>query len=530
MNDSINLIIKCELEIARLISLGIKYRPLSYMETKSGKAYLEYGKAKAEKDAELKSTGVGFIYKDMYFKYYKQFHCLIITTTSHKVLGKKDILLSDRDKYISKVCKAVAYILGISDPETLISNVVNVRYQQLKVHRFDYCVDLKLENDVISEYLQLLDKHRNSYGNIKAVNEYETSRYLTSKCGQKTINIYDKYHCELDKYLKAYLKQYHKTGISEMEYNQKHPHEYDKYKNIFRIEVQNSKVLIKNASKELEKQCKGDDNEIVPELLEKLLKEIYAQDTTDKQMTLHQREKSIYAYWSKESMYKHFFEYLKDYLYTGKYYKLDKAIDMINETDQLTKSEKPRLIEFITAVRERGISSVTKSNNAVDHKMWCGATVNTYLNILQTLGINIVKIDGRKSCDLKSIMSIIDESSYSDNWKSKLKEFVSTANEYGVENTIAKNNKQIVSKVKNDEQRVWCKATVDKYIEKLSLIGINPVTLDNDSKFESLESLYTLAKEKAENEYFDIDTIDIPKINIPITRESIRRNGNCNVW
>ena len=66
----------------------------------------------------------------------------------------------------------------------------------------------------------------------------------------------------------------------------------------------------------------------------------------------------------------------------------------------------------------------------------------------------------------------------------------------------------------------------------LEKLGINPVTLDNDSNFESLESLYVLAKEKAQNDYFDIENQDIPMPELPPQMKIItgRRLSGKTYW
>ena len=50
-----------------------------------------------------------------------------------------------------------------------------------------YITYLFLDYDTMYEYLNLLDKSKSTYKHIKRINEYETSIYLTSKSGQKTI-------------------------------------------------------------------------------------------------------------------------------------------------------------------------------------------------------------------------------------------------------------------------------------------------------------------------------------------------------
>ena len=418
------------------------------------------------------------------------------------------------------------------------------------------------------EYLHLLSKHKSIYANIKRINEYETSIYLTSKYGQKTINIYDKYQQAKEEYYNRYKEEYELTGISLAEYKKIHPPYYDFYSNIFRVEVQNTKVLIKRESKaiidkyenDITKQVKQLEREKVklerlrarkekidkekdrlakqsiyesikikyPKCLQNIImidlmleelgnskesKEYIADietvinDNSDKLLL----NKDLYAYWNKESMQTYYFDFLKDFLYTGKYYKLKKAKQIIKHEPSFSDVEKTRLQEFITAVNQYGITNVTKNSNKSEYPKWCGATVTKYMQDLEELGINVVALDSTNNKDrIKSARDKINKSNHTQNWKSKLKVFVSTISKYGVANVIAKNNSEISNSSKNIKHKMWSSKIVEEYIKKLESIGINPITLNNNSKFDELESLYKLAKDKANKDYFDVDTIEIP--------------------
>ncbi len=237
MIDSINFIVYgiSKIDFQRLINLKIVYRQFEYRKNDFGNYYRKYGSATKLNDPSLVSTGIEFEYNNTLFQHYESFKCIVIIANAHKVLQKTDILLSDRDLYIDLVKKAVAETLGLN-------------YSILQLHRIDYCVDLELDYKTMYEYLHLLDKHKITYEHIKRINEYETSIYLTSKNGQKRINIYDKYECEKSKYYEKYREENVKNGISLAKYKEENPPYYEFYKNIFRIEIQNTKVLIKKES------------------------------------------------------------------------------------------------------------------------------------------------------------------------------------------------------------------------------------------------------------------------------------------
>lgn len=589
MIDSINFIVYGigKLDLSRVVDLGIVYKMFQYRKDAYGNYYRKYGKATNVNDLNLISQGIEFEYNNILFQYYKDFHCIVLIANAHRVLQKTDILLSNRDTYIEKVKQAVAEAL-------------NIEYFRLKLHRIDYCVDLETDYKVMYEYLHQLDKHRSSYQYISRINEYETSIYLTSKNGQKKINIYDKYQCERIKYFERYKEEHQKNEISLAQYQEKHSPYYKFYKNVFRIEVQNTKKLIQSESikiinkydnrsqtqkevdkllKELNKvhklkarKCKLNreserrshmsiyenlNNKYPRDLLNIDIEDLERQEMTielmiedigeyereqatiikimneemaEQEITidlmieglLEQEEQKICklvemdlndklllnrdlcAYWNQESMNKHYFEFLKDFLYEGKYYKLRIAEKMIEEAEENTNCEKKHLKEFIRYVNKYGISGVTTSKKENEHQMWCGATVEAYIKELEALGINLLKVSGNPKYNLKEELKILKKSAHTENWKTKLILFLKAVKKYGVANVIAKDNKEIVNNTKYCNHKTWSSATVDNYIKMLSELGINPVTLDNSCEFDSLESLYTLIQENAQAKYFDI--------------------------
>ena len=496
MIDSINFILNDVqyLDIARLMALGIDYYPLRYITGINGKMYVKYGNVTEETDKQFAVTGYGFSYNDMYFRYLPQFDCITITANVHKVLGKTDILLSDRDTYISNI-------------EYIVKLLFNAEFSQLDLHRIDYCVDIEMDYKVMYEYIHQLYKHRAEYQHIKRLNNYETSIYITSLYGQKSINIYDKYKCEKDKYIKKYEKYSRKNNISLAEYRITHPPEYYKYKNMFRIEVQNTKKLIKEQSKQLKK--KKENGEYIDLIAE------------------HKVNKSLYGYWNKESMQEYFLDFLEPFLYKGTYYKLKKAKNKIknattytinDKEETISESIKAELKEFVEVVNQYGITNAIqdKDKNTKVIPKWCGATIGQYEDDLEELGIDILRLDTKKRKHLKQEKEIIEKSNHSKNWKAKLIEFIVAVGKYGITEITAKNNAEITTYGKIAEHKTWCEATVNKYIEILEALGINPVTLDNDSNFDSLESLYTLADNTVNKKYFDVDILEIP---VPTPRE-----------
>lgn len=523
-----------KLDIERLTDLGIVYHKLQYRNGKFGKAHVTYGNVKDEIDDYLISPGIGFEYKNVHFMYLEKFKSIILIANAHKVLQKSDICLSDRDLYIDRI-------------NEIVKQVLNIDFSKLSLYRIDYCVDLELDYKKMYEYLHLLDKHKSTYGNIKRINEYETSIYLTSSGGQKRINIYDKYKCEKDKY---YAK-FEKSNMSLADYEKKNYPYFKFYKNIFRIEVQNTKTLIQSESNKIKNNydnkekktlrmlkkefvkrekliqknkylnCKIDIKDLEREKVEiDFMIENFVNENRDKvneqiEMTLNDNlilSKSLYMYWNKESMQTYFFNFLKYFLYTGTYYKTKDANKKIKKS-QYSDCEKKNLKEFVFLVNKYGISNITKSNiqSQGNHSKWCRATVKKYIDNLDELGIDLIHLDKAQNRQkLKIAKDKINKSKHTKSWKTKLKDFATVVNDYGVADTIANDNKEIAEKSKNSKHHKYSYKTVENYIEMLEKLGINPVTIDNNSKFDKLESLYTLIENVAQEKYFDIDNLEIP--------------------
>lgn len=513
MLDSINFRINNikAIDIQKLLDHNIVYHKFKYKLGRFGKPEMQYGKVK-ENETGIISTGISFEYQSINFQYYDKFQYVVVIANAHKVLGKSDITLSDRDEYISKIRQITNELFG-------------AKYYQDLLYRCDYCVDLEMPKQEIIERIKLLYKHRNEYCKIIRINDYETSIYLTSKGGKKRINIYDKYVCEKQKYYNKFYKEHNKTGITLEKYQETHTPYYEYYKDIFRIEVQNTKKLLQSESMEiLKKFNKVDkDGNILGNCERKLPKD---------PILANKMQLNLYGYWNIDSMNKYFFGFLKNYLYKGKYYKLKDAKRLIKKSTEFTERQKAELIEFIVAVNKFGISGVTKTNQTNKHQLWNIVTIYKYMQDLNQLGINIYLADSNKAFDLKGAKEIIDKSSHTNDWKEKLYVFLKSVKLYGRNNLKISNNKELTYNNETSRHKYWEKKRVNEYIEMLEKLGINPVTLDNDSNFESLESLYVLAKAKAQNDYFDIENQDIPMPELPPQMKIItgRRLSGKTYW
>ena len=90
---------------------------------------------------------------------------------------------------------------------------------------------------------------------------------------------------------------------------------------------------------------------------------------------------------------------------------------------------------------------------------------------------------------MKQAKKLINQSNLSKDKKEKLKKFLSAVEKY--------------RGVKNVYKHKWCcEETGKKYIQWLNNLGINPITIDNNSKYDTLPNLYKLALATAEKNYF----------------------------
>lgn len=89
---------------------------------------------------------------------------------------------------------------------------------------------------------------------------------------------------------------------------------------------------------------------------------------------------------------------------------------------------------------------------------------------------------------IKEINKQIQLSNYSKSYKLKLKKFVSEVDKYGIQGVINK--------------KIYCVKTIKKYIQMLSNLKINPIPIPKESEYNYLNSLYNMAVEIAQNQYF----------------------------
>ena len=196
-------------------------------------------------------------YKGILFNYFLTSCSLLIMTTSSKILGKNDIKESDVDEFVEKLKSIILEIVDI-----------DIKKIKLNVCRFDYKVDVPMEDKERHEMFNLLNKHKMRYRYIRMRKIYQTSIHLANHSSSRNINIYDKGV---------------ESGIPEFE-------------NVVRLELQ-----IKHTG--------------IIRLLNK-----------------EEKPRDIYYYWGKEAMEELFFKYFEGFLYTGTYYKLGQAIKIIEKS------------------------------------------------------------------------------------------------------------------------------------------------------------------------------------------------------
>lgn len=317
-----------------------------------------------------------FIYKDVSFSYYNDYRNLAIKTTTHKILNKKDIKLSDKAEFVKRLNSIVNQIL----------NTKGIDYN-MKLTEIDYCSDVNVGDDRKEEYIKLLNKHLRRFKQKEKKRIYEESIQVTTKSGgivkgyNKEAEIIYKYNKKREDLLNNNDEKIIKQELDNLK--KRTQAEIEKYKGVIRLEIamrkSNLKYYLKASSKKHSK---------------------------DKNVPIEHR--TIDNYWNKEKMEKHFFKEFKSYLYEEDYYKLDIAINMIKNSD------------------------------------------------------------------------------ISNSWKNKLTKFLQDISKSSIQN------------VKDNMPN----GTFRNYIKQLNMLKINPITIDENSKYDCLKSLYSLAVEQAENVYF----------------------------
>lgn len=135
------------------------------------------------------TRGIKFDYKGIKFQYYDYAETLLIYTTAHKVLKKRDITLKDYDEYMKRL-------------NNILSEFYDIKIFKTKLVRLDYCVDLQLGKELIDIYLNIFKHNKRKYKYMKMKKKYDSSIYLKTRRGKTNLNIYDRFaktHNEKDK-------------------------------------------------------------------------------------------------------------------------------------------------------------------------------------------------------------------------------------------------------------------------------------------------------------------------------------------
>ena len=334
-------------------------------------------------------SGITFSYKTIKFDYYF-FGNLEVQTTTHKVLDKKDIKLSDIDEYKNQTMKIIKEVIG------------DKKYKEILLTQNDYCADLDVGADKITDYYILMNDGPSIYKHKKRKARYVTSIQLTTD-GGKIIKGYGKLACirnkaNLDR--KRIIFKY-----TDPEVRKKKLQELNE-------QVKREASLYNEGSLRLEIAIRKDNLKYYFEAsMERRRKAEKADKSEDEINKIPIEYRTIENYWNEDKMRKLFLDEVKQYFYSGKYYKLSKAVQIIESAETYSNNMKNKLILFLCRIRCAGIDRV-------------------------------------KSCG------------------------------------------------------VYSKGTIYNRIKDLSILNINPITIDEESKFETLESLYSLAVKKCDTDYF----------------------------
>lgn len=165
MIDSINFLIKDveNLDFKHLVELGI------------------YPKEFKIKKNKFECIGYTYKYKNILFKYNKNFQTILIITNVHKILQKRDIHINDLSRYKNKIYE-------------IVTEVLNTSNMKLELNRIDYCIDIELDAQLKSRYLFLLNQHKTNYKYMKMKEQYVTSIHKSNKNGQSNLNIYARWN------------------------------------------------------------------------------------------------------------------------------------------------------------------------------------------------------------------------------------------------------------------------------------------------------------------------------------------------
>lgn len=220
-----------------------------------------------------------------------------------------------------------------------------------QVKRIDYAIDKKVEQNLINYYLKLFN--RADIGNLQVPYNYKSKRRKQMQGSYRlsnnsiTINFYNKLE-----------ERINKNVLEDIE----------DAENVLRLEVQCKKTKVNN----IKNKNKWEYN-----------------------ILLHYLDPRI----STETLYK----YYKKTIGEGDYYTLNKAIELINNSNY-RKGKKDKLIEVITLINKK--RSVTDAKAEYKNKQ---NSFKYYLKEIKKLNVNVVTIPERWGIDyLKNVWHVED--------------------------------------------------------------------------------------------------------------------------
>ena len=360
-------------------SLNIVLKYIDKLDVKYITERLGIEKYSKFKDEDGKK-GFAFLYKTIEFKYYL-FGNLLAMTTTHKILDKKDITLSDKDGYKNQTMKIIKEVIE------------DKKYEEVLLSQIDYCADINTGGkDYIKEYYKLINKYPSEYKRKRRKKRYETSIQLTSD-GGKILKAYGKVACINDNAIKGRRSINSKYADPEIrklrlqEFNKQVERDLSLYdEGILRLEIAIRKPNLIYYFKVSEKKRKDAE------------KAGMSEDEVNK---IPIEYRTIENYWNEEKMNKLFLNEIKQYFYTGNYYKLSKAVHIIKNTKKYKNNMKNKLILFLCRIKCVGIDKVKKRG------LYCKGTILNHLERLSSLNINPITIDEESEYDmLESIYSL----------------------------------------------------------------------------------------------------------------------------
>ena len=198
----------------------------------------------------------------------------------------------------------------------------------IQLDRIDYCVDVPLTEVEAKMYIRLLNFNKIRYRYMKQEQLYETSVYIKTQRGKTNLNIY--------------IREPKTKSESD--------------KGILRIEVQGKKELIKSEH----------DKYGIPKELEE--------------------------YWTKSSMEDYFFKFLRGYLYDGDYQTIERARNIINNSDY-KPNMKRKLKNFVKHVGSYYLSNLMDPKFCKDMRLhYSYGTINNYIEKLNAINVNPIPI------------------------------------------------------------------------------------------------------------------------------------------